>query len=67
MIADSATNWIFDGPNDLVVDTGSMTNLGVPHLQLAGPPHDFGTTDKIWHCNYFRQPETIGYITAKFT
>jgi hypothetical protein len=67
VIADSATNWIFDGPNDLVVDTGSMTNLGVPHLQLAGPPHDFGTTDKIWHCNYFRQPETIGYITAKFT
>lgn len=67
VIADSATNAIFDGPNDLVVDTNSMIDLGVPHLQLAGLPHDFGTTDKIWHCNYFQQPETIGYITAKFT
>lgn len=66
-IADTATNWIFEGPNDLVVDTGSMTNLGVPHLQLADQPHDFGTTDKVWHCNYFRQPETIGYIIAKFS
>lgn len=67
MIADFATNAIFDGPNDLVVDTGSMINFGVPNFRLADAPHDFGTTNKIWHCNYFRQPETIGYITAKFT
>lgn len=67
VIADSATNAIFEGPNDLVVDTGSMINLGVPHLQFAGPPHDFGTTDKVWHCNYFRQPETIGYIKTQFS
>jgi hypothetical protein len=69
VIADSATNWIFEGPNDLVVDTGSMTDLGGDDfkLKLAADPHDFKTNDKVWHCNYFRQPETIGYITAKFT
>jgi len=66
VIADSVTNAIFDGPNDLVVDTGSMISFGVPNLQLAGDPHDFGTNDHIWHCNYFRQPKTIEYITAKF-
>ena len=67
VIADAATNVIFDGPNDLVVDTMSMIDLGVPNLQLAGPAKNFGTTDTVWHCNYFRQPETIAYITEKFT
>lgn len=67
VIADAATNVIFDGPNDLVVDTNSMIDLGVPNLQLAGPAKNFGTTDTVWHCNYFRQPETIAYITEKFT
>jgi hypothetical protein len=67
VIADNATNWIFEGPNDLVVDTASMINFGVPNLRLAGDPQDFGTNDHIWHCNYFRQPKTIEYVTAKFT
>jgi pimeloyl-ACP methyl ester carboxylesterase len=66
-IADMVTNQIFEGPNDLVVDTDSMINFGVPNLQLAGPAHNFGTTDHIWHCNYFRQPQTINYITQSFT
>jgi hypothetical protein len=65
--ADKATNAVFGGENDLVVDTASMTDLGVPHLNLAAPPHDFGTSDVVWHCNYFRQPQTIDYISAKFT
>jgi hypothetical protein len=69
VIADSATNWIFQGPNDLVVDTSSMVDLGDDDfkLKLAADPRDFKTNDKVWHCNYFRQPETIGYITTKFT
>jgi len=65
-IADIATNAIFPDHNDLVVDTRSMTDFGVPHLQIAGPPYDFGTSNKVWHCTYFRQPETIAYITQKF-
>ena len=66
-IADLATNAIFPGPNDLVVDTQSMTDFGVPHLHLADQPCDFGTTNEVWHCNYFRQPQTIAYIAQKLT
>jgi hypothetical protein len=66
-VADIATNAIFPGANDLVVDTNSMTNFGVPDLQLAGPPCDFGTTDEVWHCNYFRQPQTITYLTQNLS
>ncbi len=65
-LADTATNAIFPSQNDLVVDTASMIDFGVPNLQLAGQPRDFGTTDHIWHCNYFRQPQTIDYITKNF-
>ena len=65
--ADVVTNVIFEGPNDLVVDTSSMTDFGVPNLQLAAQPWDFGTTDQVWHCNYFRQPQTIAYLTQSFT
>jgi hypothetical protein len=66
-LADIATNAIFPGHNDLVVDTDSMIDFGVPHLQLADPPYDFGTTGDVWHCNYFRQPPTIAYLTQKFS
>jgi hypothetical protein len=65
-IADTAAGWVFPGHNDLVVDTESMTDFGVPHLALADQPCDFGTSDTVWHCNYFRQPRTIDYITRKF-
>jgi len=64
-IADIATNAIFPDHNDLVVDTASMTDFGVPHLQIADHPCDFGTSGEVWHCNYFRQPQTIAYITQK--
>jgi pimeloyl-ACP methyl ester carboxylesterase len=66
-LADIATNAIFPGHNDLVVDTESMIDFGVPHLQLADQPCDFGTTGDVWHCNYFRQPQTIAYLTQKFS
>jgi len=42
-----------------------MTDLGLPNLRLADPPCDFGTSDTVWHCNYFRQPKTIDYIAEK--
>ena len=62
---DLAANAVFEGPNDLVVDTRFMTDLGVPNLRLADSPCDFGTSDTVWHCNYFRQPKTIGYLAEK--
>jgi pimeloyl-ACP methyl ester carboxylesterase len=61
---DLAADIVFPGDNDLVVDTWSMTELGVPKLKLAGAC-DFGDSDTVWHCNYFRQDKTINYIAAK--
>jgi hypothetical protein len=65
-IADIATNHIFPGDNDLVVDTDFMIDFGVPNLKLAANPLKFGIADKVWHCNYFRQPRTIDFIKATF-
>ena len=64
--ADLATDIVFPGDNDLVVDTWSMTDFGVPRLKLAGAACDFGTSDTVWHCNYFRQEKAIKYIAARF-
>lgn len=66
-IADTATNAIFKGPNDLVVDTDSMIDFGVPNLRLAADPRNFGTNSVVWHCNYFQQKDTIDYIETHFT
>lgn len=63
---DIMTDVVFSGENDLVVDTVSMTDFGVPKLTLAGPSCDFGTSDSVWHCNYFRQERSINYIADRF-
>jgi hypothetical protein len=46
-----------------------MTDLGGPDFRLQIDPDicDFGTSDTVWHCNYFRQQKTIDYIAAKFS
>jgi pimeloyl-ACP methyl ester carboxylesterase len=65
-LADIAADFVFPKENDLVVDTWSMTDLGAPNFPVAiRDVHDFGTSDVVWHCNYFRQPETIAFINAK--
>ena len=62
-IVDSAADTIFDGPNDLVVDTASMTQLGalaIPNdnrLDLTGP-------QSVHHCGYFRDPRTIQFLST---
>jgi len=68
-MGDLAADIVFPGPNDLVVDTVSMTDLGESDfkLKLAGAPCDFGTSDTVWHCNYFQQQKTITYIIEKFS
>jgi pimeloyl-ACP methyl ester carboxylesterase len=65
-VADLATSIVFPDKNDLVVDTWSMTDFGVPKLKLAGRPCDFGTSETVWHCNYFRQEKSINYIASQF-
>jgi len=61
-VGDWVADRIFQGPNDLVVDTASMAQSadGRP-LQIA---HDFGRSDKVHHCNYFLQPETVRAIRS---
>lgn len=63
---DLASDIVFPGDNDLVVDTWSMTDFGVPRLKLAGPSCDFGTSETVWHCNYFRQDKSVNYIASRF-
>lgn len=63
--ADVGSDMVFDGENDLVVDTGSMCELGdrltLPDAQVL----DFGTTDRIHHTNYFEQRETLRFIRER--
>jgi len=63
---DLAADVVFPGENDLVVDTGSMTELGESSFPLkVRAVQDFGTSE-VWHCNYFRQTQTINFIAAQF-
>jgi hypothetical protein len=64
---DLAADFLFPDANDLVVDTDSMTDLGGPEFAVnVRGVHDFGISPTVWHCNYFRQPETINFITSNF-
>ena len=63
--ADLATDVVFPGANDLVVDTSSMTDFGVQGLKLADAC-DFRTSETVWHCNYFRQQKSIDHLASWF-
>jgi hypothetical protein len=69
-LLDAATNCVFDGENDLVVDSASMLDLadkpGMPTIDDNRQILDFGTIDRIHHCNYFLQPETLSFIRDTF-
>jgi hypothetical protein len=62
--ANLAADAVFDGQNDLVVDTPSMTGFSskdgfrFPGNQLQ----DFGTSESVHHTNYLRQVETLDFI-----
>jgi hypothetical protein len=61
-VTDSGVDMIFEGDNDLVVDTDSMTDLFDQHSIAAANVFDFGTTDRVHHTNYFRQSQTIDFM-----
>ncbi len=63
-VGDWGADLVFQGPNDLIVDTASMAETadGRP-ITIA---HDFGTTDRVHHTNYFVQPETIRAVRSSF-
>jgi hypothetical protein len=51
---------VFDGPNDLVVDTASMDDLadGVKIKEVL----DYGVNSTVHHTNYFEQERTLKFI-----
>jgi hypothetical protein len=65
-LLDHVADAVFDGANDLVVDTSSMTGFcaeagfSIPSSQIL----DFGTSPIVHHTNYLRQPKTIAFIRA---
>ncbi len=59
-LGDWGADLVFDGPNDLVVDTGSMREVADDRLVTIA--QDFGTTDRVHHLNYFVQTETVQAI-----
>jgi hypothetical protein len=61
---DAAADLVFDGNNDLVVDTGSMTELSDDARLPASQVYDFGTRDDVHHTNYFEQRETFEAIRS---
>ena len=60
-LADTGADLIFDGPNDLVVDTASMSDLAGRVLPKADVL-DYGTNDEVHHTNYFAQPKTLEFM-----
>ena len=61
-LGDWVADRIFDGPNDLVVDTVSMDQ--VADTRLITVAHDFKTNNRVHHVNYFVQPETVRAIRS---
>lgn len=62
-IADWGADVIFAGPNDLVVDTASMTWLGGASIPKARQL-EFKGSEAVHHCAYFRQEKTIDFLTG---
>lgn len=55
---------IFDQPNDLVVDSAAMNQLGP---QLLAAPHweDLGASATTHHCNYFQDARVLAWLDRR--
>ncbi len=63
-LIDSATDWIFQGANDLVVDVDSMDYLTGDQRISPSRILDFGTNDQVHHINYFDFERTSDFIAS---
>jgi hypothetical protein len=61
-LAELGTSLVFEGPSDLVVDTGSMADLADD--RAIEDVHDFGPADGVHHTGYFRRPETLDFVAG---
>ena len=61
-LANAGADLVFEGKNDLVVDTSSMTQLTdkivIPKKQLF----DFGDSNRVHHLNYFDEIDTLNFL-----
>lgn len=64
-LANTGADWVFPKENDMVVDTGSMSELGIGRL-LRGF-HDYGTNPDVHHLNYFVNPTTTQKVRGWLT
>lgn len=61
-LADFGADLVFDGKNDLVVDTESMTQLSRTVSIKPNQLFDFGNSATIHHLNYFSDDATIKFL-----
>lgn len=54
---------IFEGDNDLVVDTSAMAAAGLPGGGFVADTLDFGTNDAVYHVNYFSQDRFVDALS----
>jgi hypothetical protein len=54
---------VFDGDNDLVVDTQAMVQLG--EAAVLKDVHDLGRSVSTHHCNYFRNQDVLKFISDR--
>ncbi|WP_330474321.1 DUF7379 domain-containing protein [Terrabacter sp. C0L_2] len=62
-LAEGFVDGIFQGRNDLVVDTDSMSAIGLPAGGFVRDTFALGTNDVVHHVNYFSQLSVIGAIS----
>jgi pimeloyl-ACP methyl ester carboxylesterase len=68
-IREAGASLVFQGENDLVVDTASMAVLARTPQEVLIPANrilDFGRTDAVYHTVYFRQPQMTDFILKSF-
>lgn len=56
-LAEGVVDEIFRADNDLVVDTASMSAIGLPDGGFVADALELGTNDTVFHGNYFVQAE----------
>lgn len=59
-----AADWVFDGPNDLIVDTAAMNYLGPYQAVAAGELLDLGRSNT-YHTSYFRDDRVTAFLDAR--
>jgi hypothetical protein len=62
-LANSFVDRMMGGPNDLVVDTASMTSIDEQHGDFIKDVHRFGSNPHVYHTVYFAQPQTARSLT----